>query len=55
MREEADRLGRLVQNLLEMTRLESGALQLRKEWHPLEEVIGAALSRLGKQLPVVAW
>jgi two-component system sensor histidine kinase KdpD len=39
-----------VQNLLEMTRLESGALQLRREWHPLEEVIGAALSRLGKEL-----
>src|SRR2546422_3457092 len=50
VREEAERLNRLVQNLLEMTRLESGALQLRKEWHPLEEVIGAALSRLGKRL-----
>src|SRR5213593_1172499 len=50
VREEADRLNRLVQNLLEMTRLESGALQLRKEWHPLEEVIGAALNRLGKRL-----
>jgi len=50
VREEADRLNRLVQNLLEMTRLESGALQLRREWHPLEEVIGAALSRLGNQL-----
>jgi two-component system sensor histidine kinase KdpD len=49
-REEAERLNRLVQNLLEMTRLESGALQLHKEWHPLEEVIGAALSRLGKRL-----
>jgi two-component system, OmpR family, sensor histidine kinase KdpD len=50
VREEAERLNRLVQNLLEMTRLESGALQLRREWHPLEEVIGAALSRLGKEL-----
>jgi two-component system sensor histidine kinase KdpD len=50
VRDEAERLNRLVQNLLEMTRLESGALQLRKEWHPLEEVIGAALSRLGKEL-----
>src|SRR5262245_58042947 len=50
VREESDRLNRLVQNLLEMTRLESGALQLRKEWHPLEEVVGAALSRLGKEL-----
>jgi len=50
VREEADRLNRLVQNLLEMTRLESGALQLRREWHPLEEVVGSALSRLGKEL-----
>jgi two-component system sensor histidine kinase KdpD len=48
--EEAERLNRLVQNLLEMTRLESGALQLRKELHPPEEVIGAALGRLGKHL-----
>ncbi len=50
VREEAERLNRLVQNLLEMTRLESGALQLKKEWHPLEEVVGAALTRLGKRL-----
>jgi two-component system sensor histidine kinase KdpD len=50
VREEAERLNRLVENLLEMTRLESGALQLKREWHPLEEVIGAALHRLGKRL-----
>jgi two-component system sensor histidine kinase KdpD len=48
--EEAERLNRLVENLLEMTRLESGALQLRKQLHPPEEIIGAALSRLGKRL-----
>jgi two-component system sensor histidine kinase KdpD len=45
IREEAERLNRLVQNLLEMTRLESG-VEVRKEWHALEEVVGAALSRL---------
>jgi two-component system sensor histidine kinase KdpD len=50
VREEADRLNRLVQNLLEMTRLESGALQLRRELHPVEEVVGAALGRVGKRL-----
>jgi two-component system sensor histidine kinase KdpD len=50
IRDEAERLNRLVQNLLEMTRLESGALQLRREWHPLEEVIGAALGRLAKRI-----
>ncbi|MCI0548397.1 MAG: sensor histidine kinase KdpD [Candidatus Rokubacteria bacterium] len=48
--EEAERLNRLVQNLLEMTRLESGALALRSDWHPLEEVVGAALGRFGKRL-----
>jgi two-component system sensor histidine kinase KdpD len=48
--EEAERLNRLVENLLEMTRLESGALQLRRELHPPEEIIGAALSRLAKRL-----
>jgi two-component system sensor histidine kinase KdpD len=50
IRDEADRLNRLVQNLLEMTRLESGALELHRDWHPLEEVVGAALGRVAKSL-----
>jgi two-component system sensor histidine kinase KdpD len=50
IREEADRLGRLVQNLLDMTRLESGAVPVRKEWHSLEEIVGIALGRLSHQL-----
>lgn len=44
--EEATRLNRLVTNLLDMTRLESGTVQLRREWQSLEEVIGGALARL---------
>lgn len=48
--EEAERLSRLVHNLLQMTQLESGALQVHKDWHPLEEVVGAALGRLTKSL-----
>ncbi len=48
--EEASRLDRLVRNLLDMTRLESGAIKLQKEWQPLEEVIGVALARLEDQL-----
>jgi two-component system sensor histidine kinase KdpD len=44
--QEAERLNRLVGNLLDMTRLEAGAIQVRKEWQPLEEVVGAALTRL---------
>ncbi|MDQ3250369.1 MAG: sensor histidine kinase KdpD, partial [Chloroflexota bacterium] len=44
--EESERLNRLLTNLLDMTRLEAGAVQVRKEWQPLEEVIGSALARL---------
>jgi len=43
--DEAQRLHRLVSNLLDITRLESGALDLHTEWTPLEEVVGAALNR----------
>ncbi len=48
--DEAGRLNRLIGDLLEMTRLESGALRVQKEWHSLEEVVGAALSRLEAEL-----
>lgn len=48
--EEAFRLNRLVANLLDMTRLESGALRVKKEWFPIEEVIGGALTRLERSL-----
>ena len=43
--EEADRLSRLVSNILDMTRLESG-IELRRDLCPLEEIVGAALQRL---------
>lgn len=43
---EAERLNHLVGNLLDMTRLEAGAIRVAKEWQPLEEVVGAALARL---------
>ena len=33
-----------------MTRLQAGVLKVRKEWQPVEEVIGAALGRLARQL-----
>ena len=50
LHEEADRLNRLVQNLLEMTRVEAGALVPHTAWHSIEEVVGAALGRFGKSL-----
>jgi two-component system sensor histidine kinase KdpD len=48
--DEADRLSRLVNNLLNIARLESGSLKIRKEMQPLEEVVGAALNRLERKL-----
>lgn len=42
--EEAERLERLVGNLLDMSRLESGVLQVKREWVPLEELVGSALA-----------
>jgi two-component system sensor histidine kinase KdpD len=48
--DESQRLSRLVTNLLEMTRLESGAFVLRKDWHPIDDVLGAAVHRLRQLL-----
>jgi two-component system sensor histidine kinase KdpD len=46
---EAERLNRVVTNLLEMTRLDAG-VELNRDWYPLEEIIGAALTRVEKVL-----
>ena len=34
----------LVSNLLDMAKLEAGTVHLNKQWQPLEEVVGSALS-----------
>ncbi len=39
----AGRLNRLVENLLDMSRLDSGRLQIRRDWCDVAEVIGVAL------------
>ncbi|HEX7670111.1 MAG TPA: ATP-binding protein [Polyangiaceae bacterium] len=48
--EEAHRLGRLVRNLLDMTRLESGQLRPNKERQDVEELVGGALTRVEGRL-----
>lgn len=48
--EEARRLDRLVHNLLEMSRLQSGRVELNRDWHDLEEVLGSALHQLEARL-----
>jgi two-component system sensor histidine kinase KdpD len=47
---EAERLNRLVGNLLDMTRLESGALRLSPQPCDVQDVIGSALNALGTRL-----
>jgi two-component system sensor histidine kinase KdpD len=48
--DEADRLHRLVANLLDLTRLEAGAIRVQRELQPIDEVIGVVLPRLERQL-----
>jgi len=48
--EEADRLNRLVGNLLDMSRIEGGALHPAREWEDLSEIVGGVLSRMHPQL-----
>ncbi len=47
---ESERMERLINNLLDMTRVESGGLQVKKEWQPLQEVVGSVLHRLERRL-----
>ncbi len=48
--DQAERLNRFIGNLLDMTRLEAGAINIRKEWQPVEEVVGAALGQIEGRL-----
>jgi two-component system sensor histidine kinase KdpD len=50
IRDEADRLNRFVGNLLDITRLEGGTLQFRKEAVDLSEVVETALRRAARML-----
>ena len=46
IQEETRRLSRLVDNLLDLSRLEAGAAEPRRDWTSVEELIGAALGDL---------
>lgn len=49
-RAESDRLNRLVGNLLNMTRIESGAIKLHLDMEDVQDVIGTAIEQLGSRL-----
>ena len=50
IREEAERLSRYVGDLLDMTRLEGGGLNIRADWIDVRDVLNAAAKRVGRRL-----
>jgi two-component system, OmpR family, sensor histidine kinase KdpD len=50
--DESQRLSRQVENLLDMARFQAGEIELNRDWHVIEELVGVALARLGRELGV---
>ncbi len=48
--EQSQQMGGLVGNVLEMTRLEAGAIALNRDWHSMSEIAGSMLRRLQDRL-----
>lgn len=48
--EEARRLDRYIQNLLDMTRVGQGGISLRRDWVDLNDLVAGAIARLGAAL-----
>lgn len=48
--QEAERLNRLIENLVFATRIEGGQVAIAQDWVSIEEVIGSALERLRESL-----
>ncbi|ALV07190.1 DUF4118 domain-containing protein [Roseateles depolymerans] len=44
------RINAMVHNLLDMARLQSGALKLNRQWQPIDEVVGSSLQLMGSAL-----
>lgn len=50
LNEAGERLNRVIENLLDMSRLNSGVLALNMEWQDLSDVLGVVLKKMGKSL-----
>jgi two-component system, OmpR family, sensor histidine kinase KdpD len=44
--DESRRMSRLIDNLLDMSRIDAGAVVPNRQWHVLEEIVGSAVNRL---------
>lgn len=51
IRTEGERLDGYIQNLLDMTRLGTGPLELQRDWYALDEILAAASGRLHQLHP----
>ena len=47
---QAQAMQRLVENLLDMARLQQGGVHLQREWLPLDEIVGSALRQMRARL-----
>ncbi|MNJ98506.1 Sensor protein KdpD [compost metagenome] len=50
LQESGDRLNRIIENLLDMSRLNSGVLSLNLEWHDVSDLIGVVIKKLSGTL-----
>lgn len=48
--DKAREMATLVSNVLDLTRLEAGRLDLRRDWQTVDDLVGAALNSVGKRL-----
>lgn len=48
--DEAARLNRLLENILQMSKLDAGVVKPNTQWHVLEEIVGSALRRTAREL-----
>lgn len=48
--EEGRRMIRLANNTLELARIESGSVKLRRDWYPVEDTVGAVITRMRDRL-----
>jgi two-component system sensor histidine kinase KdpD len=46
IKSSGERLNRVVENLLDMSRLNAGGIAIKKEWHDLSDLIGVAIQRV---------
>ncbi len=49
--QDAERLGNIVRNILDMASLQSGQVQIKKAWQPIDEVIGVSVAEILRLYP----